>query len=76
MPVVTETLMTPMARALEEMSAMAASPLIFLLSLRRSSSTAARITTGTATASGARCSAEATASAPKPTWLSPSPIME
>ena len=29
-----------------------------------------------ATASGARLSAVAMASAPKPTWLSPSPIME
>ena len=76
MPVVTDTLMTPIASALEEMRAIAASPFSFLLSLRRSSSTAAAITTGTATASGARCSAEAIASAPKPTWLRPSPIME
>ena len=42
----------------------------------RSSKMAASTTTGTATASGARFSAEATARAPKPTWLSPSPIME
>ena len=75
-PVVTETLTTPMARALEEMRAIMASPLIRLDWLSRSSSTAASITTGIATASGARCSAEAMARAPKPTWLSPSPIME
>ena len=43
---------------------------------RRSSKNAATTTTGTATASGARLSAVAIASAPKPTWLSPSPIME
>ena len=76
MPVVTETQMTPMASAEEEIMAIMASPLILPFWLRRSSSTAVTTTTGTATASGATCSAEAMASAPKPTWLSPSPIIE
>ena len=76
MPVVSDTVITPMASAPEEMMAMAASPLTRLLCLRRSSSTAAATTTGTATASGASPSAEAMASAPKPTCDSPSPIME
>ena len=76
MPVVRETVITPMERALLEMMAMAASPFTRLLLRRRSRNTAAATTTGTATASGASPSADATASAPKPTWESPSPIME
>lgn len=75
-PVVSDTLITPMAKALLEMIAMAASPFTRLFRLSRSSSTAATITVGTATARGARFRAEAMARAPKPTWESPSPIME
>ena len=74
MPLVMDTVITPMASALLESSAIAASPLSFPFCDRRSSKNAA--TTTTATASGARLSAVAIASAPKPTWLSPSPIME
>ena len=58
------------------MSATAASPRTLPDCDIRSSSTAAATTTGTATASGATPSAEAIASAPKPTWLRPSPIIE
>ena len=76
MPLVTDTVITPMASALLESSAIAASPLSLPFCDRRSSKNAATTTTGTATASGARLSAVAMASAPKPTWLSPSPIME
>ena len=68
---------TPTASAPEDMSATAASPFIALrVWLTRRSATAAMTTTGTATASGAQPRAEAMASAPKPTWLSPSPIIE
>ena len=68
---------TPMASAPLDISATAASPFIALrVCEMRRSITAATTTTGTATASGASPSALATASAPKPTWLSPSPIME
>ena len=55
---------------------MAASAPIRLRSVMRSSSSAATITTGMDTGSGAQPQATATASAPKDTWLSPSPIME
>ena len=75
MPLVMDTVITPMASALLESSAIAASPLSLPFCDRRSSKNAATTTTGTATA-GARLSAVAMASAPKPTWLSPSPIME
>ena len=76
MPVVSEVTMTPIASALDAMSAMAASPLILLLSLMRSSRNAAITTTGTDTASGATFIAIATDSAPNPTWERPSPIIE
>ena len=75
-PVVSEMVSTPMASALVEMSAIAASPLILLDSLSRSSRNAASTTTGMETASGASPIAIATASEPKPTCDSPSPIME
>ena len=58
------------------MSAMAASPFIFALSFIRMSRNAAIITTGTEIFSGATFSAIATHAAPKPTWESPSPIIE
>ena len=76
MPVDSEITITPTASELVEISAIAASPLIWLFPLIRRSRTAARITTGIATASGAAFSAAATARAPKPTWESPSPIIE
>ena len=66
MPLVTDTVITPIASALLESSAIAASPLSLPLCDRRSSKNAAT-TTGTATASGARLNAVAIASAPKPT---------
>ena len=56
--------------------AMAASPLSLPVLLRRSSRKAAATTTGMVTAMGAMPRAVATASAPKPTWLKPSPIIE
>ena len=71
-----EITITPIARELVEIRAMAASPLIRLLPLMRSRSTAATITTGMATARGAAFAAAATAIAPNPTWESPSPIIE
>ena len=76
MPVVMDMTTTPIARALEEISAMAASPFMRLDWLMRRSRNAAATTTGTAIASGATFTAAAIASAPKPTWLNPSPIME
>ena len=76
MPVVIETIMTPVASAPVDMRAMAASPLILLLALRRSSRKDAVTTTGMAIVSGAAFMAVASASAPKPTWERPSPIME
>ena len=76
LPLEREVAVTPMASAPLETSAMALSPASRLPRLRRSSRNAARTTTGSATASGAAPSASATAMAPKPTWESPSPIME
>ena len=75
MPVLREMTMTPRARAPVEITAMAASPLMRPVELSRSSRKAAATTTGMATARGAAPMAAATARAPKPTWLSPSPIM-
>ena len=75
-PVVNEITITPIARELVEISAIAASPLIFALLLIRRSRTAATITIGIATASGAAFIAAAIAIAPNPTWESPSPIIE
>ena len=51
-------------------------PFIFALSFIRMSRNAAIITTGTEIFSGATFSAIATHAAPKPTWESPSPIIE
>jgi hypothetical protein len=67
---------TPMARELVEMIAIAASPFMRLFSPRRRRKKAAATTTGIATANGAAFIAVARARAPKPTWESPSPIME
>ena len=67
---------TPTASAAVEIMAIMASPFSLPRPDSRSSRKAAITTTGTATVMGARPSAEATASAPKPTWLRPSPIME
>ncbi len=68
--------MTPIASELEAIRAIAASPLIRLFSLIRSSRKAASTTTGAATASGASRIAIAIESAPNPTWDNPSPIIE
>ena len=76
MPEVRDVAMTPMAKAEEEISAMAASDLMRLLPLMRSSKNADSRTTGMATAMGAKFNAVATERAPKPTWDSPSPIIE
>ena len=76
MPVVSEVTMTPMASADAESTAMAASALTRLLSAMRSRKNAASMTTGIENHSGAKPQASATASAPKLTWLSPSPIIE
>ena len=71
-----EMTITPTARELVDIRAIAASPLIRLLLRMRRSSTAARMTTGIAAVRGARFRAAATARAPNPTWDRPSPIME
>ena len=68
--------MMPMARAEADTTAMAASAPSLLRSVIRSSPRAARTTTGMETGSGAHPQATATDSAPKDTWLRPSPIME
>ena len=66
-----------MASALTEIMAMAASPLIFVFWPVRSSSTAASTVTGsTKSMSSVRFRIPATASAPKATWESPSPMKE
>ena len=76
MPVVMETTMTPTARAPVEISAIAESPLTWLVSRSLSRKKAAATTTGIATRRGAAFMADAIARAPKPTWDNPSPIME
>ena len=76
MPVVRLVTTTPMASAEALTTAMAASAPMRLFSVIRSSPSAARITTGMDTGSGAQPQASAMLSAPKDTWLSPSPIME
>ena len=76
MPVVSDVTMTPTASEEAEVTAMAASAPIRLRSVIRSRHSAAMITTGMDTGRGAQPQATATASAPKDTWLSPSPIME
>lgn len=75
-PDVREVTRIPIARALLEIKAMAASPLIFEFELTRSSKNAAITQTGIETARGAQLKAIAMAIVPKPTWLKPSPIME
>lgn len=75
-PVESEVAMTPMARELEEMTAIAASLLIRLELRMRKRKKAASITTGMETFKGAKPKATATDKAPKETWESPSPIME
>ncbi len=76
MPVVMDMTTTPMARALVEISAIAASSFYLLFSLILSKRKAANTTTGMETLSGAAFIAAAMARAPKPTWERPSPIME
>ena len=71
-----DTASTPTASDEVEMSAMAESPFSRPLPFKRSSRMAASTTTGSATPSGARFAAEATASAPKPICDRPSPIIE
>ena len=66
----------PMARALAEISAMAASLFILLFSVILRRKNAASTTTGMDTFKGDQPMARATERAPKDTWESPSPIME
>ena len=66
----------PIASALLERRAIAASPFILPSELILSRINAATITTGMDTCKGAKFSAEAIASAPKPTCDNPSPIIE
>ncbi len=73
---VSEVTMTPMASAEAEKTAIIASALTRLFSATCISANAAMTTTGMENQSGARPQAMETASAPKDTWLSPSPIME
>lgn len=74
-PLVNEVTRIPIARLLEEINAIEASPftLEFELTLKRRN--AATIQTGIETASGAQLKAIAIAIVPKPTWLKPSPII-
>ena len=58
---------TPIARELLAINAIAESPFILLFSLNRSNKKAATTTTGIATGRGAQLNAMATANAPKPT---------
>ena len=76
MPVVMEVMIIPMARALAEIMAIAASLFTLAFSVIRSRKNAATTTTGIETFSGDHPMARATDSAPKDTWESPSPIME
>ena len=76
MPVVRLVTMMPIANAEADTTAMAASAPSLLRSVIRSSPRAARTTTGMDTGRGAHPQATATDSAPKDTWLRPSPIME
>jgi hypothetical protein len=75
-PVVIEITITPIAKALVEINAIAASPLILLFSEIRNRKNAAKTTTGIETVNGATFIAVATAKVPKPTCESPSPIIE
>jgi hypothetical protein len=76
MLVVLAMIITPIARELLEIRAMAASPLIFLLSLMRIRINASNSTNRMLTDNGATFSDMAIASVPKPTWERPSPIIE
>ena len=71
-----EVTIMPMARALAEIMAMAASLFTWPFSVMRSRKNAASTTTGMDTFKGDQPRARAMDSAPKETWLSPSPIME
>ena len=75
-PVVREVTIIPIARALAEIMAMAASLLIRLFSVIRRRKKAASTTTGIDTLRGDQPIARAMDNAPKETWDSPSPIME
>ena len=71
-----ETKMTPKARELVDTKAIAASPCILFFSLSLNSKTAAKITTGIDTVSGAQFITTAIDKAENPTCDRPSPIME
>ena len=75
-PVVREVTVMPSARALAEITAIAASLFTLPFSVMRSRKNAARITTGMDTHRGDQPAATAMDSAPKDTWDSPSPIIE
>ena len=75
-PVVRLVTTTPAASDEALTTAMAASAPMRLFSVIRSSPSAASTTTGMDTGSGAQPQASAMLSAPKDTWLRPSPIME
>ena len=75
-PVVIDVTRIPIASAVLEIRAIAASPWILLLSLILKSRNAEITTTGTEIASGATFIASAMQSAPNPTCESPSPIIE
>ena len=68
--------MIPMASALADIRAMAASLFILLFSVILSRKNAARTTTGMDILRGDQPMARATDNAPKDTWDNPSPIME
>ena len=76
MPVVRLVTTTPAASDEALTTAMAASAPMRLFSVMRSRPSAASTTTGMDTGSGAQPQASAMLSAPKDTWLRPSPIME
>ena len=76
-PQVTDVTKIPIANALVEINAIAASPFIpESEELIRNRKNAAANEIGSETASGVTFNVIAIAMAPKPTWLSPSPIME
>ena len=75
-PVVMEVTIIPIASALADIIAMAASLFIFPLSVILRRKKAASTTTGIEILRGDQPAARATDRAPKDTWDSPSPIME
>jgi hypothetical protein len=76
-PQVTDVTKIPIANALVEINAIAASPFIpESEELIRNRKNAAINETGSETINGVTFNVIAIAIAPKPTWLSPSPIME